>query len=299
MPAGTDFKKGTFMSSQSQFASDAKPTVSLDLSAMEKSKAEKLARIAKIWANIRVWGVLGGFVIIWEILGKSGLFEPIILPAFSDVLKAAWLSATQGDLFLAIAWSCYRVFMGFGLGLLLAVPLGVAIGWSRVCDDLLNPIIEILRPIPPLAWIPLSVIWLGVGFKSVLFITTLGSFFPILVATTSGVRNVDKRMIEFARTLGASTSQILAKVVIPAAMPQTFVGMRIAVGFSWMVVVAAEMISVKYGLGWLIWKARFSFDTATVMAGMAIIGVLSVMMSKGMAYLETILFAWKKGIVKG
>lgn len=287
------------MSSQSQTASAAKHVAGLVAPEEKKADSAQIERAAKIWGNVRVYGVLTGLIVIWEILGKSGLFEPIILPAFTDVLAAIWVNAVQGDLFLAIGWSCYRVFMGFGLGMLLAVPLGVAIGWSRVCEDLFNPIVEILRPIPPLAWIPLSIIWLGVGFKSVLFITTLGSFFPILVATIAGVRNVDRRMIEFARTLGASTRQILLKVVIPAAMPQTFVGMRIAVGFSWMVVVAAEMISVKYGLGWLIWKARFSFDTATVMAGMAIIGLLSVLMTKAMIYLEAILFSWKKGIVKG
>ncbi len=287
------------MSSQSQTASAAKHVAGLVAPEEKKADSVQIERAAKIWGNVRVYGVLTGLIVIWEILGKSGLFEPIILPAFTDVLAAIWVNAVQGDLFLAIGWSCYRVFMGFGLGMLLAVPLGVAIGWSRVCEDLFNPIVEILRPIPPLAWIPLSIIWLGVGFKSVLFITTLGSFFPILVATIAGVRNVDRRMIEFARTLGASTRQILLKVVIPAAMPQTFVGMRIAVGFSWMVVVAAEMISVKYGLGWLIWKARFSFDTATVMAGMAIIGLLSVLMTKAMIYLEAILFSWKKGIVKG
>ncbi|ACI92778.1 taurine transport system permease protein TauC [Afipia carboxidovorans OM5] len=286
------------MSSQSQAASATKDVASLASPTQEADPAQ-VARTARIWGNVRIYGVLTGLIVVWEILGKSGLFEPIILPAFTDVLKSVWVNAVEGDLFLAIGWSCYRVFMGFGLGMLLAVPLGVAIGWSRVCEDLFNPIVEILRPIPPLAWIPLSIIWLGVGFKSVLFITTLGSFFPILVATIAGVRNVDRRMIEFARTLGASTGQILLKVVIPAAMPQTFVGMRIAVGFSWMVVVAAEMISVKYGLGWLIWKARFSFDTATVMAGMAIIGLLSVLMTKAMIYLEGMLFSWKKGIVKG
>jgi ABC-type nitrate/sulfonate/bicarbonate transport system permease component len=292
-------KERKVMSSQSQTASAAKHVAGLVAPEEKKADPAQMERTAKIWGNVRVYGVLTGLIVIWEILGKSGLFEPIILPAFTDVLAAIWVNAVQGDLFLAIGWSCYRVFMGFGLGMLLAVPLGVAIGWSRVCEDLFNPIVEILRPIPPLAWIPLSIIWLGVGFKSVLFITTLGSFFPILVATVAGVRNVDRRMIEFARTLGASTRQILLKVVIPAAMPQTFVGMRIAVGFSWMVVVAAEMISVKYGLGWLIWKARFSFDTATVMAGMAIIGLLSVLMTKAMIYLEAILFSWKKGIVKG
>lgn len=265
----------------------------------EEARLAALRRSQKVWSTIRVWSVILTLIVVWELLGRSGLFTPIILPPFSEVLVSAWHSAVSGELFLAIMWSCYRVFWGFGVGMLLAIPLGLAIGWSKICEDLFNPIVEILRPIPPLAWIPLAIIWLGVGFSSVLFITTLGSFFPIIVATIAGVRNVDRRMIEFAKTLGADTRQILLKVVIPAALPQAFVGMRIAIGFSWMVVVAAEMISVKWGLGWMIWKARFSFDTATVIAGMAIIGILSVIMTKGMAYLENLLFGWKKGIVKG
>jgi len=192
-----------------------------------------------------------------------------------------------------------RVFAGFFLGLIIAVPLGIAIGWFRVVEQLMNPVVEVLRPVPPLAWIPLAVIWLGVGVKSVLFITTLGAFFPIIVAVISGVHSVDRKVIEYSRTLGASTGQILRKVVIPATLPALFVGMRIAIGFTWMVVVAAEMISVKYGLGWMIWKARFAFETETVIGGMIMIGVLSVVMTKGMARLEKVLFKWREGMVRG
>ena len=256
-------------------------------------------RLLALAAQFRSWVVIGTIVVIWQIVAMTGIFLPIMLPKFTDVLGALYTGVLSGDLLQAILWSCMRVFAGFFLGLVIGVPLGLLIGWFRIADQLINPVIEVLRPVPPLAWIPLAVIWLGVGVKSVLFITTLGAFFPIIVATISGVHGVDRKVIEYSRTLGATTGQILYKVVIPAMLPSLFVGMRIAVGFTWMVVVAAEMISVKYGLGWMIWKARFSFETETVIAGMIAIGALSVIMTKGMARLEKALFRWREGTVRG
>ena len=266
---------------------------------VSESRSDLRHRAALLAAKFRPWLVIGVIVVAWQIVASSGLFLPIMLPKFTDVLAALYNGALSGELIQAILWSCARVFAGFFLGLVIGVPLGLLIGWFRVADQLINPVIEVLRPVPPLAWIPLAVIWLGVGVKSVLFITTLGAFFPIIVATISGVHSVDRKVIEYSRTLGATTSQILRKVVIPATLPALFVGMRIAIGFTWMVVVAAEMISVKYGLGWMIWKARFAFETETVIAGMIAIGALSVIMTKGMARLERVLFKWREGIVRG
>lgn len=249
--------------------------------------------------KLRPLWVIGAIVVLWELFASSGFFPPVILPKFSEVMQTMYAASVSGELFLAIAWSCYRVLLGFFIGLALGFPLGLAIGWSRIIHELVNPVVEVLRPVPPLAWIPLAVIWFGVGFKSVMFITVMGSLFPITLAVISGVHSVDKHVIEYARTLGASTNQILRHVVIPAALPGAFVGMRIAIGFSWMVVVAAEMISVKYGLGWMIWKARFSLDTDTVIAGMITIGALSMIMTKGMLTIEKRLFRWREYLVKG
>jgi ABC-type nitrate/sulfonate/bicarbonate transport system permease component len=262
-------------------------------------KDEDIFARFNIYGNIRKWLVIVILVLVWETVARMHIFPPIILPAFSDVIKALYDQTVSGGLLLATWWSCFRVVVGFSVGLGLGFPLGLFIGWSRVFDELFNPIIELLRPIPPLAWIPLSVIWLGIGLKSVIFITTLGSFFPILVATANGVRSVDRKVIEFSRSLGATTPQILTKVVIPLTLPPAFVGMRIAIGFSWMCVVAAEMISVDYGLGWMIWKARYSFETDVVIAGMIVIGALSIVMTKGMARLEKTLFRWRENVVRG
>ena len=156
-----------------------------------------------------------------------------------------------------------------------------------------------MRPVPPLAWIPLSVIWFGIGLKSVIFITFLGTFFPIVVNTVHGVKSVDRKVLEYSRALGASTWQIVWKVVVPSTLPFTFVGMRIGIGFGWMCVVAAEMISAKFGLGYMIWRARYVLETETVIGGMIAIGVMSLLMSKGMLMLEGRLFRWRREIVKG
>lgn len=259
----------------------------------------KPSALARLVTRFRPLWVIGIVVIFWELLAASGLVMEVVLPRFSTVMKTMYEKTFSGELPLSIGWSTYRVLLGFFIGLALAFPLGLAIGWWRVARELFNPLVEVLRPVPPLAWIPLAVIWFGVGFKSVMFITVLGSFFPICLAVIAGVQSVDKKVIEYSQTLGASTRQILWHVVIPSALPGAFVGMRIAIGFSWMVVVAAEMISVKYGLGWLIWRARFALETDVVIAGMIAIGVMSVLMTKGMMVLETRIFRWRQNLVRG
>jgi len=250
-------------------------------------------------ARMRPYSVIVLILIVWELVARAELVSTVILPPVSLVWQATYEKTMSGELLLSIGWSSFRVILGFSIGLLLAFPIGVAIGWSKTLRELFNPIVEVLRPVPPLAWIPLAVIWFGVGFQSVMFITVLGSFFPVVLAVIAGVQNVDRKMIEFSRTLGASTRQILLHVAIPAALPSTFVGMRIAVGFSWMVVVAAEMISVKYGLGWMIWRARFALETEVVIVGMIAIGALSVLMTKCLMLFERRLFRWRDNMVKG
>lgn len=260
---------------------------------------QNISLSGKIGAHLRPYLVIAVILVIWEAVARAELVSTLMLPPVSMVWQAAYEKTISGELLLSIAWSSYRVLLGFSVGLALAFPVGVAIGWSKPIRELFNPVVEVLRPVPPLAWIPLAVIWFGVGFQSVLFITVLGSFFPVVLAVIAGVQNVDKKMIEFSRTLGASTRQILLHVAIPAALPSTFVGMRIAIGFSWMVVVAAEMISVKYGLGWMIWRARFALETEVVIVGMIAIGVLSVGMTKCLLLVERRVFRWREHMVKG
>jgi NitT/TauT family transport system permease protein len=260
---------------------------------------EKIPLLNSNWKYIRSISVLTIVVLIWELIASLSIYPSYILPKFSSVIISIYRELLYGDLIVNSFYSVIRVLGGFFVGLLLAVPLGLFMGWSKIFESLVDPVIEVLRPIPPLAWIPLAVIWLGLGLTSTIFITFLGAFFPILLNTVYGVKAVDKKTVEFSQTLGASNIEVLYKVVIPSSLPSIFTGMRIAMGIAWMTVVAAEMIAAKYGLGYMIWYARNTFDTPLIMGGMITIGLLSIGMVKFLSVLENRMFSWRTGIIRG
>ena len=178
------------------------------------------------------------------------------MPSPVQIIAAVQELAVQGlpqgsRLLFHCLYSLERVGLGFVLALVAAIPLGILCGWSRLLRDMLTPVIETLRPIPPLAWIPLAILWFGIGLRSAAFIIFLGCFFPILLSTMSGVLSVDPVLISAAKTLGATRRQIFYKVLLPGATPSIFTGLRIGLGIGWMTLVAAEFTGVKsgYGLG--------------------------------------------------
>jgi NitT/TauT family transport system permease protein len=248
---------------------------------------------------MKISGLL--FVIfVWEIAtGVLHLFKPILLPAPDAVLVAGINLATSGDLFVGAGWSLLRVLLGFGLAVIVAVPLGVLMGWSRTASYVVDPVIEVLRPIPPIAWIGLALIWFGLDITSAIFLVFIGAFFPILLNTISGVRNVDKKLIEVACTFGASDFKVLWKVVIPAALPVIYTGLRVGIGIGWMCVVAAEMLNPQHGLGDLIWTASSFAKTDQVFVGMISIGILGLLINLLFQIVGDRVFAWQKGISKG
>ena len=188
-----------------------------------------------------------------------------------------------------IADSLRRVALGFGLAALIGIPLGLTLGWYPSLNQIVNPVIQILRPISPLAWIPVAIIFFGVGERPAVFLIFLSSFFPILVACVSGVSNVPLIYRRAARNFGLSPAQILSRVIFPAAMPQIIIGLRIALGVAWLVVVAAEMIAVDSGLGFLVIDSRNSgkrYDL--VVAAMLIIGLIGLILDFCMRRLERV-----------
>jgi ABC-type nitrate/sulfonate/bicarbonate transport system permease component len=172
--------------------------------------------------------------------------------------------------------SLLRVFSGFLSASFLAIPIGILMGWSQNLRILLTPFVEIIRPIPPLAWIPIAIIWFGIGIKSAAFIIFLGAFSPILLNTISGVLTLDVRLVEATKVLGAKERHILIKVLAPGSLPSIWTGLRIGLGIAWMTVVAAEFTGVKsgYGLGYLIMIARDIQRPDQVVAGMITIGLI-------------------------
>jgi ABC-type nitrate/sulfonate/bicarbonate transport system permease component len=194
-----------------------------------------------------------------------------------------------------LLYSLYRVVLGYAAASLWAIPLGLLMGWSARLLRVIRPLIEVVRPIPPLAWIPIAILWFGIGIKSAAFIIFLGAFFPILLNTISGVLSIHPILIEAARTLHAKEKDIFLKVLLPGAVPSIFVGMRIGVGIGWMTLVAAEFTGVKegYGLGYMIMTARDIQRPDEILAGMLVIGVIGLLIDIGLRATESRTIRWK------
>lgn len=200
----------------------------------------------------------------------------------------------HGLLVKYVVASLFRVTWGFGLAALLAIPLGLVAGWNRRAELAVNPILQILRPISPLAWIPAAILWFGVGDLSAIFLIFLGCFFPLLLTAINAVRGIPSVYLNAGRNFGLSSPQLARRVLYPAVVPQLIVGLRITLGIAWLVVVAAEMIAVNSGLGFLIVDARNAGDRYDlVVAGMILIGLIGLLLDLGMRQLEKVpSFRW-------
>jgi NitT/TauT family transport system permease protein len=183
--------------------------------------------------------------------------------------------------------SLRRVAIGFGTAVALGIPLGLVLGWYPSMNQVVNPVMQILRPISPIAWIPVAIIFFGVGEHAAIFLIFLGAFFPIVVACVNGVSNVPSVYRRAGRNFGLEPAELLSRVVFPAALPQIIVGLRLALGIAWLVVVAAEMVAVDSGLGYLVIDSRNSgkrYDL--VVAAMLMIGVIGLALDSGFRALE-------------
>ena len=250
---------------------------------------------------------------VWEAISDAGWVSPIVLPSPSQVLlrwiayakpsdpfdpaQGGWLRwAFSGELPHDAVASLTRVAGGFALGAVLALPLGLLMGASRIVHELFNPIVQIFRPIPPIAFIPLAILWFGLGNPPAFFLISLGAFFPILMNTIAGVRSVDAIYLRAARNLGASRSTLFWRIMVPAAMPYILAGVRIGIGVAFIVVIVAEMIAVNSGLGYRILEAREYFWSDKVIAGMISIGIAGLGIDVFMNRLNSWLLRWHRGM---
>jgi NitT/TauT family transport system permease protein len=267
-------------------------------------------RAARIARSLLVPAVL---LAAWEGVSRAGWVSPIVLPPPSAVLVrwiayarplepwdparegwAAW--ALSGELPRDAAASLLRVAGGFALGGALALPLGLLMGAKPRVHDLMNPVVQILRPIPPIAFIPLAILWFGLGNPPAFFLISLGAFFPVLMNTIAGVRNVDAIHLRAARNLGAGEWTIFWRIIVPAAMPYILAGVRIGIGVAFIVVIVAEMIAVNSGLGYRILEAREYFWSDKVIAGMVSIGLAGLGIDALMNRLNAWLLRWHRGM---
>ena len=252
-------------------------------------------------------------VAVWEGLSRTGHINPQLLPAPSQIMVKWWETLkpaepfdpakmsflrwlVSGELISDSVASLYRVLVGFLIGAGLALPLGLMMGANRTAYTLLNPLMQILRPIPPIAFIPLSILWFGLGNPPSFFLISLGAFFPVLVNTITGVRNVDSIYLRAARNLGARGSTLFLRIILPAAAPYILTGMRIGIGVAFIVVIVAEMIAVNNGLGYRILEAREFFWSDKIIVGMFTIGLLGLGLDTGMEKLNSHLLRWHRGL---
>jgi NitT/TauT family transport system permease protein len=229
--------------------------------------------------------VIAVVVALWWALVEGT--KSVIFPTPWQVVTGTMELAKDGTLWEHIGASLFRVAAGFGIAVLFAIPLGLWMGWVHGAFVTLNPLFQILRPISPIAWIPIAILWFGVGNASPIYLIFISSVFPMVVQTVAGVHAIEKRYLRAAENFGVSRRTLFTQVVIPATLPQIIVGMRIGLGVAWLVVVAAEMIALRSGLGYLIIDSRNAGNRYDlVIAGMAIIGVIGLMLDGAMRLLE-------------
>ncbi len=231
--------------------------------------------------------VVAALVVVWWVAVSAT--DSVIFPTPWAVITGTFELMEDGTLWRHIGASLMRVGSGFALAVCVAVPLGLWMGWVRGAYRMLNPVFQILRPISPIAWIPIAILWFGVGNASPIYLIFISSVFPMVVQTTAGVHTIEKRYLRAAENFGVSRATLFKQVVIPAVLPQILVGMRIGLGVAWLVVVAAEMIALRSGLGYMIMDARNAGNRYDlVIAGMIIIGLIGLSLDGIMRMLEKV-----------
>jgi len=225
------------------------------------------------------------FLLLWQ--GASSLYSPDQFPSPLDVAKGLHEIVDNGVLFRHVSVSLFRFFAAYLLAIFFAIPLGLFLGWFRPLQLASDPLVQLLRPISPIAWFPLAVLWFGIGNLPAIFIIFLASFFPTLLATITGVRHVDPIYLKVAANFGAPRRMTFLSVIWPAAFPHIVVGLNIALGTGWIHLVAGEMLGAQSGLGFMIVDARNFLRADLIIAGMLLVGILGLLINSGMRYAES------------
>ncbi|MDQ0457804.1 ABC transporter permease subunit [Rhizobium paknamense] len=272
--------------------------IDLVLTAADRNKAEapvlRRFRPGYGWLGLATVAVL---LLIWIVASSLALVSPLFLPSPQAVF-AAFADAVAGRLDGApladhVAMSLFRVVLAFLLAGLIGVPLGLAMGLHRAIRAVCDPVLEFYRPLPPLSYLPLVVIWFGIGETAKILLIFLACLAPVVLSARAGVRSASQDQINAARALGATPSQLLHRVILPAALPDILVGLRIGMGVGWTTLVAAEMVAASTGIGQMVLNASNFLRTDVVVMGIFVIGGFAALMEWGMRWLERKLVPWK------
>lgn len=223
--------------------------------------------------------IVGGFfilIIIWQLIFNFGNYSEALFPSPKGVTKGFMELVSDGVLFEGIRDSMMRFIIGYLLSVILGITLGLILGWFRNVWGFINPIVQLLRPISPMAWLPFVVLWFGIGDLPAIAIIFIAAFFPILLSTVSAVGSVDQIYLKVAKNFGIKQPQVLTKIILPAAFPSIATGLHLALGTAWVFLVAGEMVGAQSGLGFLIVDARNNLRADMLMAAMVTIGVIGL-----------------------
>ena len=245
------------------------------------------------WRLLRPTVVVAAFLALWEVAPRVGLVDKVFLPPFSDVVGAWFTLLNNGQLAEHVSSSLSRALTGLAVAIVVSIPLGVAIAWYRPVAEFLNPILELFRNTAALALLPVFILILGIGETSKVALVIYAASFPILLNTISGVRTVDPLLIKSARSLGLSPIRLFQKVILPAAVPTIFTGLRMAAASSILVLIAAEMVGAKAGLGYLITASQLNFQIPDMYAGIVTIALVGVIFNGIVVAIERRLSGWR------
>jgi NitT/TauT family transport system permease protein len=251
-----------------------------------------LARSEHPW--LRVLALLG-LVGLWEALARLGWVPELFLPSPLGVLAEGWEMVQSGEMFVHLAASLERLLLGFAVGGALGVVVGVTVGFFALAEAVGAPLIAATFPIPKIALLPLLILWLGLGEPSKIAVIALGVFFPMAINTYTGVRQADPLLIRAAVAFGARRWSVIRKVVLPSALPMIFAGLRLGAGTALLLLVAAEMIAVESGIGFLVLHAGHIMATTKLMVGIVLLSLLGVLSHWGLGRLERLAIPWRSG----
>jgi taurine transport system permease protein len=240
---------------------------------------------------------IASFLAAWWIATHFGWIKPLFLPK-PEAIWGAFVQAVDGDLdghtlWVHFAWSMVRVFAAFAFAVAIGVPVGIAMGVSRYARGLFDPPIEFYRPLPPLAYLPLMIVWFGIGELAKIILLFLAILAPVALSARAGVKSVSQEQIQAARSMGASSGQVIRHVIVPGALPEILVGLRIGMGVGWTTLVAAEMVAADAGLGKMVFNASNFLRTDVVVLGILVIGLVAYAFEMLMRWVERRAAPWK------
>ena len=259
---------------------------------------DQAARVAARWTwNTRLIGVafIGLLLVLWEIAAANAIFPPMSFPRISSILVTWWQLVVSGELPGEVLPSLWRMFAGYFIGVALGVGLGLLMGYVRFFYNLLEPITEVLRPIPSPAYLPIVILFLGIDDEMKIFMIAFATLFPVLLNTYSGVRSVDPIQLQTARTFGVAGRRLLTQVVLPAASPYIFTGMRISLAVALIVMVISEMVAASSGIGYFILSAQRGFKIRDMFAGVLTLALLGYVLNRLFLAIENRVLAWHYG----